>query len=408
MLRIRLLVILGALLALASPASAGAASTSVVLVQGGTTISDSGLLANVIIPGFKKAFPQYTLQFVPVGTSQALINAENGQGDAVFTHNPGAEAQFVAGGYANEPFGRAVMYSDFVTVGAKSDPAGVLANAPNNAVQAFQRIAAAGAAGHASFVSRGDGSGTNLKELQIWALTNVPRNTLGEPGTPGTTQDASWYHKAGLGQAQTVQVADQCPFSGGGCYALVDRGTFNILLHQKTITNLKIVSQQNPAPAVGGPGLLINPYHAYAVKPGSTSRTINIAGATAFLNYLTSRSFQKAVSNYPPGLAAAFHPDAYPVITPSSTLPTSVPSGRNVTVTGNIKSALPFSPPLAGAPVNLIRKSNSAVVASGTLDASGDYSLTFTARRSDTYVISFPQYQDLRANSRILGALRVT
>src|SRR5262245_31369913 len=330
MRRARFLVLLLALCALAAPAPAGAVDTKVVLVQGGTTISDSGLLANVIIPGFKKVHPEYTLQFVPVGTSQALINAENGQGDAVFTHNPGAEAQFVAGGYSNESFGRAVMYSDFVTVGAKADPAAVLTNAPHDAAAAFQRIANAGAAGRANFVSRGDGSGTNLKELQIWKLTNVPLNTLGEPGTPGTTQDASWYHKAGLGQAQTLQVANQCPFGGGGCYALADRGTFNILIHQKTITNLKIVSQQNPAPALGGPGLLINPYHAYAVKPGSTSRDVNVQGATDFLNYLTSRAFQKAVSNYPAGQAAAFHPDAYPVITPSSTLPSSVRSGRSV------------------------------------------------------------------------------
>jgi tungstate transport system substrate-binding protein len=364
----------------------------------------------VIIPGFKKAYPQYTLQFVPVGTGQALINAENGLGDAVFTHNPTAEQAFVNAGYSYEPYGRAIMYSDFVTVGPKTDPAGVATSAPHNAVAAFEAIAAAGNAGKANFVSRGDKSGTNLKELSIWALTNVPLNNLGEPGTPGTTTDDSWYHKAGLGQAQTLQVASQCPFSGGGCYAIADRGTFNILVHNKAITNMMIVSQQNPAPALGGPGLLINPYHAYAVNPAAVASSRpndNLAGALAFLNYLTSKSFQNAVANYPPGLAAAFHPDAYPLVTPSSTLPTSVKSGTSVTVTGNIKNVLPFSPPLAGAPVNLRTKSNNAIVQSGVLDSNGNYSLTFTALKTDTYVIQFPQYHDLRATTKILGAMQV-
>jgi tungstate transport system substrate-binding protein len=424
-------VMLLAVAVLAVPASSASAATTTVVVQGGTTISDSGLLQNVIIPGFHKAFPQYTLQFVPVGTGQALTNAELGEGDAVFTHNPTAEEGFVAAGYSYEKYGRAIMYSDFVTVGPKTDPAGVATSAPHNAVAAFEAIAAAGAAGKANFVSRGDGSGTNLKELSIWALTNVPLNNLHEPGTPGTNTDAPWYHKAGLGQAQTLQVASQCPtstFTGGGCYAIADRGTFNILVQQKTITNMKIVSQTNPAPAPGGPGLLENPYHAYAVNPAAVSSSRpndNLAGALAFLSYLTSKSFQTAVSNYPKGANfRAFHPDAYPVVTPLSAFPTSVAAGTSVHVTGKIASALPFSPPLGttylpvppwpspapAATVNLIRKSNGNIVATGFLDASGNYSLTFRARAgaSDTYQIQFPQYVDLRPITKTLGALTVT
>jgi tungstate transport system substrate-binding protein len=427
----RLFIALAAVAALAAPASsATAATTSTVVVQGGTTISDSGLLQNVIVPGFHKAFPQYTLQFVPVGTGQALTNAELGEGDAVFTHNPTAEEAFVAKGYSYEQYGRAIMFSDFVTVGPKTDPAGVLASAPNNATAAFEAIAVAGAAGTANFVSRGDQSGTNLKELSIWALVHqtygLALNTAGEPAGSCTGGDACWYHKAGLGQAQTLQVASQCPFTGGGCYAIADRGTFNILVHQKTITNMKIVSQRNPAPAPGGPGLLENPYHAYAVNPSAVASSRpndNLAGALAFLSYLTSKSFQNAVSNYPPGQTLkAFHPDAYPVVTPTSTFPTSVRSGTSVTATGSIASALPFSPPLGttylpvppwpsaapAAPVNLIRKSNGNIVATGFLDANGNYSLTFNALKTDTYQIQFPQYVDLRATTKTLGALKVS
>jgi tungstate transport system substrate-binding protein len=438
----RLFIALAAVAVLAAPASTASAATSTVVVQGGTTISDSGLLQNVILPGFKKAFPQYTLQFVPVGTGQALTNAELGLGDAVFTHNPTAEAQFVQattgdGGnpYSYEKYGRAIMYSDFVIVGPKTDPAGVATSAPNNPVAAFEAIATAGATGKANFVSRGDASGTNAKEQSIWKLVNqtygLPIDAAGEPTGSCSGGYACWYHKAGLGQAQTLQEASQCPFSGGGCYAIADRGTFNILVHNKAITNMKIVSQHNPS-GPGGPGLMENPYHAYAVNPAAVASkrpNDNLAGALAFLSYLSSRSFQNAVANYPSGQKLkAFHPDAYPVVTPSSTFPIAVKSGTSVTATGNIASALPFSPPLGtsyltnppwlaipagwwpapAAPVNLIRKSNGNVVATGQLDANGNYSLTFIARANDTYQIQFPQYVDLQATTKTLGALKVS
>ena len=372
---------MGAVAALAIvPTTANAdVDTGTVLVQGGTTITDSGLWANVVVPGFKKAYPQYTLQFVAVGTSQALINAENGQGDAVFTHAPPAEATFLAGGYSNEPFGRAIMYSDFLTVGTTSDPAKVLANAPNAAVAAYERIATAGAAGKADFVSRGDGSGTNIKELQIWALTNVPLNSLGEPGTPNTTTDAPWYHKAGLGQAQTVQIADQCPFSSHKCYAIVDRGTFNYLQTQHTISTLKIVSQGNPAPAPGGPGLLNNLYHAYAVKPGTTSRDVNVVGATALLNYLTSPAFEKAAAKYPSTRKPAFHPDAYPSIVTTTTFPTHYVKGSagGITVSGTVSSLVPFSAALSNAPIEIMRTGKTTPVVTGTTGLDGGFSLNF-------------------------------
>src|SRR5262244_2111062 len=99
----RVLAVLALLAAAASTSVAPAqADTSTVVIQGGTTITDSGLFDNVILPGFEAQYPQYDLQFVAVGTSQALINAENGQGDAVWTHNPPAEQAFVNAGYSYE------------------------------------------------------------------------------------------------------------------------------------------------------------------------------------------------------------------------------------------------------------------------------------------------------------------
>src|SRR5690349_3258411 len=89
------------------------AHASDVIVQGTTDVRDAGLLDDVIIPGFQKAYPQYTLKYVAVGTGQALTNAEAGQGDAVLTHAPTQEQDFVSAGYSAEPSGRAIFYSDY-------------------------------------------------------------------------------------------------------------------------------------------------------------------------------------------------------------------------------------------------------------------------------------------------------
>src|SRR5262249_31878005 len=185
---------------------------------------------------------------------------------AVLTHAPTQEDDFVKAGSSFEPFGRAIFYSDYVILGPTSDPAGVFTGAAHDAAKAFELIAAAGDQGKADFVSRGDNSGTNTQEKIIWALTNVGRNAKDEPGS-GASGNPSWYHKAGLGQAATVQLTSQCPFSSHNCYEMTDRGTYNRLVNLKTVTNLKIVADKNTPKARGGENLLVNSFHAYAVNP---------------------------------------------------------------------------------------------------------------------------------------------
>jgi tungstate transport system substrate-binding protein len=386
-------------------ASAPAAHASVkkplkvttVVVQGGTTPTDSGLLQAVIEPGFEAAYPQYRLKYVSVGTAQAILNAENGQGDAVFTHSVTAENTFVTSGYSYEPGGRLVMSSDFITVGAKSDPAGVLDGPAHDAVAAFEEIATAGANGDADFVSRGDGSGTNAKELSIWALSNVPRNTLGEPGTPGTTTDAPWYHKTGVGQGQNLSITDQCPFSSGACYTIADRGTFAAQVASGAITNLKQVSQDNNGPnALGGASLLINPYHVYAVNPQKEPGVhINLAGALAFLKYLTNPKTQKAIGDYPNAANPAFFPDARPDVAVTQGVPKNATATDSVTVKGTDVPNYYLDPPNTGAPVLLIRSGDpGTTIAQTTVASDGTFSLTFTPTVTDNYTVYFPQYAD--------------
>src|SRR5215471_103580 len=157
MMRRRLASVFGlAALVIAVPVvaapSASAIAQTTVIIQGGTTPIDSGLYQNVILPMFSAQFPEYNLQYVSVGTAQAIANAQAGQGDVVFTHSPSQENTVVTSGYSYEAGGRLVMASDFVTIGEKSDPAGVITAGNHNAVAGFQAIATAGAAGQADFV----------------------------------------------------------------------------------------------------------------------------------------------------------------------------------------------------------------------------------------------------------------
>lgn len=402
------LLVLVVLMSLVAPAGA----TNVV-VQGTTDVRDAGLVDDVLVPGFHAAYPQYDLQYIAVGTGQALTNARAGQGDAVLTHAPTLEQQFVLDGYSAEPVGRAIFYSDYVILGPRNDPAAVGSAAARDAVRAFELIAQAGAAGQANFVSRGDNSGTNVEEQQIWAQTQgVPLIAKGsgraEPGTGST--NPSWYRKAGGGQAATVQVADQCTFPGGNCYDISDRGTFNRLVANGAVSNLKVVAERNDPNARGGQNLLVNPFHAYAVDPAKVP-SANLAGALAFLDYLTSPALQNRLASYPTAANPAFFADARPDFSSTTKLPRRVFAGRSLTVTGSLRSRLPGAGPLAGAPLALQRITG-LLTAPEKLDTvstagGGGFGLTGPINHSGALQVSFSRFQDLSPATFPLGSVSV-
>jgi tungstate transport system substrate-binding protein len=378
-----------------------AASASTVLVQGTTDIRDAGLLEEVIEPGFHAAYPQFEIKYIPVGTGQALTNAKAGQGDAVVTHAPSLEKTFVEEGYSLEPRGRQIFYSDYVIVGPTAGAAGAAA-ASHNAAAAFEAIAKAGAEGKANFVSRGDNSGTNTEEKTIWKLTKVPLNKLGEPGTPGTEEDATWYHRANLGQAETVQLANQCPeatFKGGNCYDITDRGTFNRLIANGAVTGLKIVSEKNEATAPGGPNLLTNPFDVCIVNPAKVPGVaINVEGAQALVAYLTSEAFQTRLASFPNTTSPAFFADAHPRMTAGPAVTGTVKAGTPLTVSGAVANLLPGAPAVAGTPILLQRfQSLNAgeaprytTIASGVTGVDGSYALGGLSTRSGPLRVDLP------------------
>ena len=106
------------LLALAlalAPALTRADMPSSLTVVGTSDVSDSGLMQNLIQPMFSAAYPQFTFKYTGTASGTAISNAETGAGgpSVLIVHAATLENQFVAGGFSDEPFGRAIFINDF-------------------------------------------------------------------------------------------------------------------------------------------------------------------------------------------------------------------------------------------------------------------------------------------------------
>lgn len=229
-----------------------------LLLVSTTSTQDSGLL-DVLLPAFN-AKTGYNVQLVAVGSGQALKLGEQGNADVILLHSPDAEKVFVANGFGIDR--RLVMHNDFVIVGPASDPAGIRGENP---IEALRKISAA----RLIFVSRGDDSGTHVKELALWE--NAGLNPAGE----------DWYLETGQGQGATLSIASEK--SG---YALTDRGTF---LAYKSNVDLEILVEGDP--------FLVNVYHVITVNPENFPG-INFEGAKAFTDFITSDEGQKIIAEF--------------------------------------------------------------------------------------------------------------
>ena len=162
---------------LMAPALASADSPSTLTVIGTSDVSDSGLIPNVIQPGFQKAFPQYTFKYIGTGTGNAIAMAESGAAGAsnLIVHAASLENQFVAGGYSSEQYGRALWTNDFVLAGPNSDPAGVAPTRPTTLPRHSPTSlppASTEVALKARFISRGGTPGTTVAEHGIWQIVD--------------------------------------------------------------------------------------------------------------------------------------------------------------------------------------------------------------------------------------------
>jgi tungstate transport system substrate-binding protein len=238
-----------------------------------TSTQDTGLL-DWLVPAFEKE-TGYTVQTVAVGSGAAIAQGSRGDADVLLVHSPAAEKTMVAAGDGIER--TLVMHNDFIIVGPSSDPAGVKSAA--TAADAMKAIAAKGA----TFISRGDDSGTNALELKLWKGVDI------DPS------GQRWYQSTGQGMGATLQVASQ-----KSAYTISDRGTY---LAQKQNIDLDILSQGDPS--------LLNVYHVIVVNPAKHPK-VNVVGARAFAAYVVRPDIQTQIGEFGKDKygQALFFPDA--------------------------------------------------------------------------------------------------
>jgi tungstate transport system substrate-binding protein len=242
-----------------TPAMSAPPKQKNIILATTTSTQDSGLL-DVLIPVFEKK-TKYFVKTIAVGSGQAMVMGQKGEADVLLVHSPAAEKKFVAEGYGINR--RLVMHNDFIVVGPKSDPAGV--KGTKSAVEVFKKIAAA----NALFMSRGDNSGTNAKEKDIWKAAGIK------------AEGQKWYQQTGLGMGQTLNVAAEKK-----AYTLADRGTYLAL---KKNLGLDILAE--------GDGILLNIYHVIEVNPAKWPK-VNAAGAKAFADFMVSKPTQKIIKTF--------------------------------------------------------------------------------------------------------------
>lgn len=252
-----------------------------------TSTADSGLL-DFILPDFEKKFSCHP-DVVAVGTGQAIQIGSKGDADVLLVHSRKQEDQFVADGHAKERFD--VMYNDFIIIGPKSDPAKIATAA--SAIEAFKTIAST----QSAFASRGDQSGTNTKELSIWASAAI---------TP--TKSLSWYNALGQGMGETLLFSNEKQ-----AYTLSDRGTY--LSMQTKLPNLIIAFGDNSLKENKDKSLL-NPYGVMAVNPDKHPG-VNYEMGMNFVKWITSADTQKLIGSY--GLDKFGQPLFYPSAKPAGT-----------------------------------------------------------------------------------------
>jgi tungstate transport system substrate-binding protein len=247
-----------ALLSAAGCSNNGPSRPNTLVLATTTSVRDTGLL-DALLPPFEHA-QRVDVKVIAVGSGQALAYGRRGDADALLTHAPALEEQFVAEGLGVDR--RQFMRNDFVLIGPADDPAGV--GGGHDAAAAMKTIAEK----QATFVSRGDESGTHVMENSLWERAGA------KPAAP-------WYIEAGTGMAATLRMAHE-----KRAYALTDRGTYLTLRSELELPIL-----------VEGDDALNNVYSIMVVNSAKHPH-VNSKGAKALVEHLTSPAAQDAIAEF--------------------------------------------------------------------------------------------------------------
>ncbi len=250
------------------------ASAAEIICASTTSTENSGLF-DYILPMFQKN-TGVKVKVVARGTGAAIEMGKRGDADVVFVHAKEQELKAVQEGFFVNRHD--VMYNDFVIIAPPQDPAKI--RGLKSATEAFRKIAGSGSL----FVSRGDKSGTNTKELEIWKKAGI------EP------KGAKWYLEVGQGMEKTQRIASE-----KRAYTLTDRGTW-LATKDKDRLEMTIVLEGDP--------ILFNQYGVMAVNP-EKYKHVKYNEAMEFVNWLISSEGQRAVASFKDKLGnQLFYPNA--------------------------------------------------------------------------------------------------
>ena len=247
-----------------------AQAQSSIVVASTTSTEQSGLFG-AILPVFKQA-SGIDVKVVALGTGQAIDMARRGDADVLFVHDKVKEEQFVADGFSDKRL--EVMYNDFVLIGPKADPA---ATKGSDIVAALKKLATA----NASFISRGDKSGTHAAELRFWKMAETDTNK------------GTGYKECGCGMGPALNIA-----ASSGAYVLADRGTW---LNFKNRADLAVL--------VEGDKRLFNQYGVMLVSAAKHPQ-VKTAEGQKFVDWVTGAAGQAAIAGYKIGGEQLFFPNA--------------------------------------------------------------------------------------------------
>lgn len=224
-----------------------------------TSTQDSGLL-DYLLPLFEKD-TGIKVEVLAKGTGEALEIAKRGDADGLLVHAKSQELKFLEEGYGTDRY--EVMYNDFVIVGPENDPLKLKEKASTDPIEAFKLIST----NKACFISRGDNSGTNTKENNIWNAAKI------QPS-------GDWYISAGKGMGAVLQMADEKQ-----AYTLTDRATY---LSMKDTLNLTIVTEKGKD--------LLNQYAL--IRLNTEKNQIKSEEANEFIDWMLSSKGQELIAEF--------------------------------------------------------------------------------------------------------------
>lgn len=234
------------------------AKTNVLIIATTTSIYETSLIEH-LSDDFKKEYG-IAVNFIPVGSGAAMELAKRGSVDGIITHCPQKELEFIKSGFGISR--TEFLYSYFILVGPRNADFGSHLDIRSAFKEIYNK-------GH-KFVSRGDLSGTHLKELEIW--DSIKLNPQNKP----------WYIEAGQSMSSTLMLANRKK-----AFCLTDEPTY-VLLSDK-LKNLEPVYKSREE-------FLLNPYSLIITSP-RLRKNLNY-NIYMFAEYLKNNRAKDLIANY--------------------------------------------------------------------------------------------------------------